>query len=74
MTKLKILKAINQKEEKILDALEDLQNFLDSTEDEELSSMGNELSSLVIDFLQSNDTINIYDIRRFVEEEYESNH
>lgn len=73
MKKIKVLKGLLQKEEKILDAFEDLQNFLDSTEDEELSSMGNELHELLIDFFQTNDTLNIYDIRNFVEEEYESN-
>lgn len=72
MKKIKLLKGLIQKEEKILDAFEDLQNFLDSTEDEELSSMGNELHELLIDFLQTNDTLNIYDIRNFVEEEYEA--
>jgi hypothetical protein len=71
MKKIKVLKGLLQKEEKILDAFEDLQNFLDSTEDEELSSMGNELHELLVDFLQTNDTLNIYDIRNFVEEEYE---
>jgi hypothetical protein len=73
MKKIKLLKGLLQKEEKILDAFEDLQNFLDSTEDEELSSMGNELHESLIDFFQTNDTLNIYDIRNFVEEEYESN-
>ena len=73
MKKIKLLKGLLQREEKILDAFEDLQNFLDSTEDAELSSMGNELHELLIDFFQSNDILNVYDIRTFVEEEYESN-
>lgn len=72
MKKIKLLKGLLQKEEKILDAFEDLQNFLDSTEDGELSSMGNELHELLVDFFQTNDTLNIYDIRNFVEEEYEA--
>jgi hypothetical protein len=50
-----------------------LQTFLDSTEDEELSSMGNQLHELLVDFFQTNDTLNIYDIQKFVEEEYEAN-
>jgi len=72
MNKNKLLKTLNLKEEKVLDALEDLQNFLDSTEDEELSSMGNELISNVIDFFQENEYLNIYDIKSFIEEDYES--
>ncbi len=71
MNKIKLLKTINQKEDKILDAIEELQIFLDSTEDEELSSMGNELASAMVDFLQTNDNINIHDIKEFIEEEYD---
>jgi flagellin-specific chaperone FliS len=70
MNKSKLLKGLTQKEEKIFDAIEDLQTFLDSTEDEELSSMGNELYSIAVDFLQNNATLNVYDIRTFIEEEY----
>lgn len=71
MNKNKLLKILNQKEEKILDAIEELQIFLDSTEDEELSSMGDELSSNLVDFLQANDNLNIDDIKQFIENEYE---
>jgi len=70
MNKIKLLKGLSQKEDKILDAIEELQIFLDSTEDEELSSMGNELASSLIDFLGSNDNVNINDIKSFIEEEY----
>ncbi len=70
MNKNKLLKTLNQKEDKILDAIEDLQIFLDSTEDPELSYMGNELTSNLIDFLQSNDNVTIHDIKKFIEEEY----
>lgn len=70
MNKNKLLKTLNQKEDKILDAIEDLQIFLDSTEDPELSYMGNELTSNLIDFLQSNDNVTIHDIKTFIEEEY----
>ena len=70
MNKIKLLKGLSQKEDKILDAIEELQIFLDSTEDEELSSMGNELASSLIDFLGSNDNVNINDIKNFIEEEY----
>lgn len=70
MNKIKLLKGLGQREEKILDAIEELQNFLDLTEDEELSSMGNELASSLIDFLESNDNINMHDIKSFIDEEY----
>lgn len=70
MNKIKLLKGLNQREEKILDAIEELQIFLDSTEDEELSSMGNELASSIIDFMECNDNVNMHDIKNFIEEEY----
>lgn len=71
MTKSKLLKGVSQREDKILDAIDDLKNFLDSTEDGELASMGDELSEQAVDFLQSSDLINFNDIRDFIETEYE---
>ena len=70
MNKIKLLKGLSQREDKILDAIEELQIFLDSTEDEDLSSMGNELTSSLIDFLEGNDNVNVHDIKTFIEEEY----
>ena len=64
----KLLKKLKDKEEKLLDAIYELQELLDSTEDAELSSMGDEFSELVIDFIQSNDTLSLNDIRNFIEE------
>ena len=64
----KILKRLKDKEEKLLDAIYEIQELLDSTEDGELSSMGDEFSEIVIDFIQTNDMINLNDIRNFIEE------
>ena len=67
MTK-KTLKKLKDAEEKLIDAIYGIQELLDSTEDAELSSMGDEFSELVIDFIESNDTINLNDIKNFIEE------
>jgi hypothetical protein len=67
----KFLKKLKEKEEKLLDAIYELQELLDSTEDEELSSMGDEFSELMLDFVQSNDTMSLNDIREFIEESIE---
>ena len=64
----KLLKKLKDKEEKLLDAIYEIQELLDSTEDAELSSMGDEFSELVIDFIQINDTLSLNDIRNFIEE------
>ena len=63
----KLLKKLKDKEEKILDAIYEFQEFLDHTEDPELSSMGDEFSEIVIDFLHSNDTVTLDDIRERIE-------
>jgi len=56
-------------EEKLIDTVYEIQELLDSTEDSELSSMGDQFSELMLDFIQSNDTISLNDIRTFIEEE-----
>ena len=63
-----ILKKLKEKEEKLIDAIYEIQELLDSTEDPELSSMGDEFSEIMIDFLHSNDIVSINDIREFIED------
>jgi len=67
----KILKKFQAKEEKLLDAIYELQEFLDTPEDEELSSMGSEFAEIVLDFLYNNDQVTLNDIKTFVEETLE---
>lgn len=64
----KLFKKIREKEEKLLDCIYEIQELLDSTEDEELSSMGSEFCEIMVDFIQTNDTISLNDIKQFVEE------
>jgi hypothetical protein len=71
MNKAKLLKGFHQKYNGILDALEDFQDFLDSTEDEELSTYGNLLHKQTLDFLESNEYITVHEIQSFIEDEYE---
>lgn len=65
------MKKLRDKEEKLLDAIYEIQELLDSTEDEELSSMGAEFCEIVVDFIHDNDTMSLNDIRNFIEEEGE---
>lgn len=67
----KFLKKLKEKEEKLLDAIYEIQELLDSTEDPELSSMGDEFSETMLDFIQSNDIVSLNDIREFIEEAIE---
>jgi hypothetical protein len=65
----KLFKKIRDKEEKLLDCVYEIQELLDSTEDEELSSMGDEFCEIMVDFIHSNDTISLNDIKEFIENE-----
>jgi hypothetical protein len=64
----KLLKKLKDKEEKLIDAIYEIQELLDSTEDPELSSMGDTFSEIIIDFINSNDTITLNDIKQSIEE------
>lgn len=64
----KLLKKLKDKEEKLMDAIYEIQELLDSTEDAELSSIGDTFSELVIDFINSNDTLTLNDIKKSIEE------
>lgn len=65
---MKLFKKLRDKEEKLLDCIYEIQELLDSTEDEELSSMGVEFCETMVDFIQSNDIISLNDIKEFIEE------
>lgn len=67
----KLYKKLREREEKLLDAIYDLQELLDSTEDGDLSSMGAEFCELLVDFVHENDTISLNDIKNFIENDME---
>jgi len=64
----KLLKKLKDKEENLMDAIYEIQELLDSTEDPELSSMGDTFSEILLDFINSNDTITLNDIKEFIED------
>lgn len=67
----KLYKKVREKEERLLDAIYDLQELLDSTEDGDLSSMGAEFCEALVDFVHENDTISLNDIKQFIENDME---
>ena len=69
MMDLKLLKKLREKEEKLLDIIYDIQELLDLTEDEELSSMGADFCEILVDFIHENDTITLTQIKEFIENE-----
>lgn len=66
-TRNKILKKLKEKEDQLFDVLNDIQDMMDESDDEELSSMGVQFTELVIDFIHENDTISLNDLREFIE-------
>ena len=65
----KLLKKLKDKEEKLIDAIYEIQELLDSTEDAELSSMGDQFSELLQEFINDNDTITLDGIKEYIENE-----
>lgn len=70
--KSSVLKKLKEKEDQIVNILDDIQEAVDSLEDSELSEMGDKFRDSVIDFLEENDLITLNDIREFVESIEES--
>jgi hypothetical protein len=70
LTKNKILKKLKEREEAILIAIDAMQDYLDYTEDPELSEMGVSLSDALLDILHDDDKCGLDAIRKFIEEEY----
>jgi hypothetical protein len=64
----KLLKKLKEKEEQLLDAIYEIQELLDASEDEELSSMGAEFNEVMLDFIYENGTMSLNDIRTQIEE------
>jgi hypothetical protein len=71
MKKNAILKKIDYYENKIMDDIHELQDFLDHIEDADISSMGNEFCEMLIDNFHENGTMTLNEIRNFVQYEYE---
>ena len=65
----KLLKKLKAREERLMDAIYELQETLDAVEDAGLSSMADEFSELLIDFITSNDTLTLEQIRLYIEDE-----
>jgi|Laugrespbdmm15sd_2_1035082.scaffolds.fasta_scaffold40188_2 hypothetical protein len=71
MKKNTILKKLELHEEKIIKSITDLQDFLHSVDDEEISQMADDLCEGIQDFLHENDICNLENIQEFIENTYE---
>ena len=71
MKKNTILKKLELHEEKIIKSITDLQDFLHTVDDDEISQMADDLCEGMQDFLHENDTCNLENVREFIENTYE---
>ena len=71
MKKNTILKKLEIHEEKIIKSITDLQDFLHTVDDEEISQMADDLCEGLQDFLHENDACNLENVREFIENTYE---
>ena len=67
----KLLKKLKDKEEKLIDAIYEIQELLDIEEDAELSSLGVEFADHLIEYISENTTLTLETIRVYIEDEME---
>jgi len=70
MNKGTLIRKINEKIDKITNAVYDLRDLLDDTENEDLSQMGNDLADAMVSFISDNDTVTSSDIMEYIDEYY----
>jgi len=70
MNKGTLIRKINEKIDKITNAIYDLRDLLDDTENDDLSQMGNDLADAMVEFISNNDTATSSDILAYIEEYY----
>jgi hypothetical protein len=64
-----VLKKLKEKEEKLLDIIDEIESIFIDTDDEELYQMVESWKESILDFHESNDTMTLNDIREFIETE-----
>lgn len=70
MNKGTLIRKINEKIDKITNAIYDLRDLLDDTENDDLSQMGNDLADAMVEYISDNDTVTSSDILEYIEEYY----
>jgi hypothetical protein len=72
MKKNTIFKKLDGYEERIIKVIDEMQDFLDSIEDSDISMMAEDFCQGLLDYVQENDICNLNDIREFIENDYET--
>lgn len=71
MKKNKIYAKLETFEERFTKVVDDLNDFLHTVDDVELSELSDTFREITLDFLHDNDTVTLDDIRDFIEDEYD---
>jgi hypothetical protein len=72
MKKNTIYKKLDGYEERFVKIIDEMQDFLDSIEDSDISMMAEDFCQGLLDYIQENDICNLNDIREFIENDYET--
>lgn len=72
MKKNTIYKKLDGYEERFVKIIDEIQDFLDSIEDSDISMMAEDFCQGLLDYIQENDICNLNDIREFIENDYET--
>ena len=70
MNKGTLLRKLNEKLDKITNAVYEFRDLLDDTEDEDLSQFGNDFADALVNFISDNDITTSSDIIIYIEENY----
>jgi len=70
MNKGTLIRKINEKIDKITNAIYDLRDLLDDTENDDLSQMGNDLADAMVEYISDNDIVTSGDMLEYIEEYY----
>lgn len=70
MNKGTLIRKVNEKLDKVTNAIYELRDLLDDTENDDLSQMGNDFADALADFISDNDTITSSDILGYIDEYY----
>ena len=70
MNKGTLIRKVNEKLDKITNAICDLRDLLDDTENDDLSSLGNDFADAMTEYISDNDTVTSSDIIEYINEYY----
>ena len=70
MNKGTLIRKINEKLDKITNAICDLRDLLDDTENDDLSSLGNDFADAMLEYISNNENVTSSDIIEYINEYY----